>query len=322
MARGRRSPPDLIKINSFSMPGLGKGLGSLIPDNLKRGAANSVSSPSAGAPAGTPIQSVPVFEAPGERVLQLSPDKIKANRYQPRQVFNHREIEELSASIKQHGILQPLVVSPLPGGEYELIAGERRLRASKILDLKTVPAIVRKAEDQQRLELALIENIQRQDLNVIEEATAYKKLMDEFNLSQEQVAVKVGKSRPAVSNAIRVLGLPVEIRDAVSSQKISAGHARAIAGLNTAQDQIDLFRKIVSEQLNVRDVEREAKKMVVTKHLRKVSFDPITEDMMDNLRQALGTKVAIKKKGEQGTILINFYSEEELNNIVKKITEV
>lgn len=313
------------------MPGLGKGLSSLIPDNLKKKVGDSAVqavpvTPSKPISVSSPVQvkseivtsALPV----GEAVVQLPVDKIKSNRYQPRQHFGHAEIEELASSIKAHGILQPLVVTPSDSGTYELIAGERRLRAAKILDMATVPAIVRQAADQQRLELALIENIQRQDLNVVEEAQSYSQLVDEFNLTHDQVAERVGKSRSAVTNAMRILSLPEAIRTAVVQGKITAGHARSIASLNTAEDQMDLFQKIVSQHLNVREVEKQAKKLVVAKHLRRVKFDPILDDMTDSLRTALGTKVNIKKHGEEGTIMINFYSEEELNNLVKKITEV
>ncbi|MBI3626551.1 ParB/RepB/Spo0J family partition protein, partial [Candidatus Uhrbacteria bacterium] len=293
----------------------------LIPDNIKKktGVAPSALQAAPGQSPSFGVQPQAVGE-PGERILQIPLEKIHTNKFQPRQHFDHAEIEELAKSIKEHGILQPLTVTQ-EGDSYNLIAGERRLRAARFLELKTVPAIVRKAQDQQRLELALIENIQRQDLNLVEEAAAYLRLTEEFHLSHDDVAKRVGKSRATVTNALRILNLPQEIKDAVLNRKISPSHARSIAALLDPKDQLDLFHKIVNEHLNVREVEREAKKVVVEKHLRKVSFDPVVEDMIEQLRAALGTKVSISKKGERGSIMINFFSEEELNNIVKKITD-
>lgn len=293
------------------MPGLGRGLGSLIPNSQPRPAADS-----------NIKEGVPAAAYYSDKVFQIPVEKIISNRYQPREHFGHAEIEELAESIKAHGILQPLIVTPEQDNKHELIAGERRLRAARILDLKAVPAIVREARDQQRLELALIENIQRQDLNPIEEASAYRRLINEFNLSHDEVGERLGKSRAVISNTLRLLNLPEEIRTAVIESKITAGHARSIAGLPHLQDQLDLFHKIINEKLNVRDTELESKKVVITKHIRPVRFDPIVDDMVDALRLALGTKVAIKKHGDQGTIVVNFYSDEELNNLVKKISGV
>lgn len=304
--------------------GLGKGLNSLIPQNLKKGAPQPVASSGIlGSVTNSPQPPAHANEAvpSGERVVQLAVDKISSNKYQPRQLFNHSEIENLSNSIKEHGILQPLIVTSAGNGLYELIAGERRLRAARVVGLATVPAIIREASSQQKLELALIENIQRHDLNLVEEAVAYKRLVDEFSLSHDDVARRVGKSRSVVSNAMRILNLPEEVQMAVREGKISSSHARSIAALPDPKDQIDLFHRIINEHLNVRDVENAARKMVVQKHIRRVGFDPVVEDMVEHLRNALGTKVSIKKKGDSGSISINFFSDEELNNIVKKITE-
>jgi len=279
--------------------GLGKGLSSLIPLKISK----EIFSKDPGLSA-------------GERVVQAPIEKIKPNPHQPRADFDHESLEELINSIKEHGILQPLILAVI-GDNYQVIAGERRLRAAKFLEMKTVPAIVRDIKEQQKLEFALVENLQRKDLNPIEEAVAYQRLIDEFSLTQEAVAQRVGKSRSVVANTLRILTLPTEIQKALIRGKINYSAARVIVGL-PPPERMKFFEKVLKQDLTVRAVEGQARKVVVKSHLRKVK-DPNLAALEEKLQAALGTKVNIKKSGETGQIVIEFYSSEELNNIITKI---
>jgi len=281
--------------------GLGRGLGSLIPTSSEKkpmGEAGGKPKPS------------------GREIADIPIEDIVPNPEQPRESFSHEEMEELISSIKEHGILQPLIVSP-KDDKYEIVAGERRWRASKAAEMRTVPAIVRTVKEQQKLELAVIENVQRQDLNPIEEARAYKKLADEFNLTQEQVAKKVGKSRPQVANFIRLLELPLEIQEAVASGEIPYTQARTLLALDSPRAQMKLFRKIVRGKMTVRDTEESVS---TKKPKSKTVKDPNLSAREDDLRSALGTKVEIKKHADGGQIIIEYYSEEELDGIIKKLS--
>ncbi len=254
----------------------------------------------------------------GDRLLDIPIKNIRPNPKQPREDFGYEELEELIQSIKEHGILVPLVVSKIDDENYELIAGERRFRSAKILNLKTVPAIVRTVKEQEKLELALIENIQRKNLNSIEEARAFRQLMDEFNLTQEDVAKRVGKSRPAVANTVRLLNLPEEIQQAVRSGKIKESHARTLLSFENQADQLKYFRQILKNGMSVRETENIVRKA----HGRKGSFmDPNLTAKEEAMRSALGTKVEIKKTGRGGQVIIHFYSDEELGGIIKKISK-
>lgn len=285
--------------------GLGRGLSSLIPPKITKEAVSKID------------------QLGGERrILEIPVDKIQPNPLQPRTEFTHSDLEDLINSIKLYGVIQPLIVTDLGDGNYQLIAGERRLRASKIAGLAKAPVIVRKAEDQEKLELALIENIQRKNLNALEEAVAYQKLIDEFNLTQEEAAKRLGKSRTVITNALRLLTLPEEIQKAIIEDKITAGHARVIAGLQDPKEQLEFLKKIVRFGLNVRDTENVAKKVMVKTHTRTVGNDPASSERENKLREALGTKVNIKKSGKGGEIVINFYSTEELDGIIKKIAGI
>lgn len=287
------------------MSGLGRGLGSLIPN---KSSSDLVA---------TENRSL-LADDDTDRILHISVDQIDLNPSQPRQVFDHAELEELIASIKEHGIIQPLVVTK-QGTRYELIAGERRLRSSKVLNHKTVPCIVRDADEQEKLELALIENVQRQNLNPIEEAIAYQKLMDEFSLTQEEVAERVGKSRSGVANTVRLVSLPEAVQKALVDRKITGGHARVIASMETEKEQLDFLNQILQYNFTVRDAERESRK-VVKRQPRSSLRDPLMEAAKERLRAELGTKVAIKKKGGKGQIIINFYSDEEFQEVLDRIT--
>lgn len=254
-------------------------------------------------------------------IIDVPIGEIQSNRYQPRKFFAEKPLQELAASIKEHGILQPLVVVRGSGGGYELIAGERRLRASKIAGLKQVPVIIREASDLAKLELALIENIQRSDLNPIEEAEAYQKLNDEFGLTHEAIAKRMGKSRPVVSNAIRLLSLPVEIQQALAEGRITEGHAKVLMEIKDEAKRLTMFRQVLEQKLTISDTAKEVKKVEVNRHTRQISRDPNLSAYEDQLRQRLGTKVTIRRRGQNGgEIVIEYYGEEEFGDLMEKLT--
>lgn len=288
--------------------GLGRGLGSLIPskDSIEKQSAQKPSMALASKPVG--------------EIFELDVDLIKSNRHQPRKHFDEEDLNDLSASIREHGIIQPLVVVQDSDGTYELIAGERRLRASKMAGLKKVPIIKREADELDRLELALIENIQRSDLNPIEEGEAYQKLNDEFGLSHEEIGRRVGKSRPLISNAIRLLALPQEVQKAISERKITSAHGRLLLEMKDEKQQLEMLEKIISERLNISDTTREVRAVSKYRYIRKVRKDPNLDVYEQELRARLGTKVVIGKRGKKtGLITIEFYSEDEMRNIISKI---
>src|SRR5258708_987705 len=252
-------------------------------------------------------------------VQEIGIEKIVPNPYQPRKLFNEEQLRELADSIKEHGVIQPLVVNQTANG-YELVVGERRFRASQLAGLKKVPVIIKSGmQDQTKLEVALIENIQRQELNPIEEAMAYEKLMKMFGLTQEKVAQKVGKSRPAIANTVRLLHLPIEIQRAIIEGKISEGHALAILGLAGLERQLALYKIIVDQGLNVRQVEAKVRELMARPRMEAAGPDPKTMAIENELRTKLGTKVKIEKKGRGGKIMIEFFSEEELDELLGKI---
>lgn len=281
--------------------GLGKGLSSLIPPKIDKKIFAKDSEIIGGE----------------ETVINAVIGRIKANPHQPRSNFDHDSLEELTNSIKEHGILQPLILSPADNG-YQVIAGERRLRSAQILGLKTVPAIVRDMAEQQKLELALVENLQRKNLNPIEEAVAYQRLIDEFSLKQEEVARQVGKSRSVIANTLRLLTLPTEIQKALINNKINYSTARVIVGL-PPEERKKFFEKVLKQDLTVRAAEGMSRKVAVKRHFRK-SKDPNLVALEEKLQSSLGTKVTVKKSGETGQIVIEFYSEEELEEIISKIS--
>jgi ParB family chromosome partitioning protein len=286
--------------------GLGRGLGSLIPNKKLRVSVDS------------PIITSDDLLDSKEKIWELPVGNIVPNPHQPRQDFDALGLSDLEESIKEHGIIQPLIVTKIGDGSWQLIAGERRLRAAKSLGLKTVPAIVRDLNEQKKLELALIENLQRKNLNALEVASAYQKLMDQFNLSLADLSRKVGKSVQAISNTIRILNVHGQVKEAIISGKIFEGHARVLAGL-PEEDQLELLDRIINQKWNVREAEKGGREVVVKKHLRKLAFDPEVKAKEEELQKVLGTKVDIKKFGPTGQIIIKFFSEEELNEIYKKI---
>lgn len=292
--------------------GLGRGLASLIPPK---------NSPAAKKPALVPakVQS----EALQDDFLEVPIEKIASNPQQPRHDFDEKELQELAGSIKEHGIIQPLVAVKIAPDQYELVAGERRLKAAKMAGLKMVPVIVREESgEREKLELALVENIQRHDLNPLEEARAFKKLIEEFDLTQEDVAAKVGKSRSAVANKVRLLALPVEIQRALEAGRITEGHARSILAIENPEKQRALFDLILKENLTVRQAEDKVKEVTVGTHTRRLGSAGTSPFAIEEetLAARLGTKVAIKKSGNGGKIVIDFYSKEELDGILGKIS--
>lgn len=283
---------------------LGTGLSSLIPNKLNK--ENSVLSEEKKSPA-------------LNKVIEIPTEDIVPNPNQPRYYFDGDNLKELSESIKEHGVIQPILVTKIDAHKYELIAGERRLQATKLVKIKKIPAIIRSATNQEKLELALIENVQRHDLNSIEEAKAYQKLQTEFNLTQKEVAKKAGKSRSAIANIVRLLDLPIEIQRGIIKEKITEGHARAILGLENPEKQRALYELILKNNLTVRDTENKVREVTIHTHKRKIikQTDPQLQDLEDKIQQKLGTKVKIKKRGASGKITIDFFSEEEFDKIVK-----
>lgn len=251
-------------------------------------------------------------------VIEVDVNQIVANPQQPRLQFDDEKLESLAQSIKLHGIIQPLIVSK-KGNLYELIAGERRFQASQRIGLKKVPVIVREASELQKLELAIIENIQRHDLNPIEEGKAYQKLADEFQFSQEEVALKMGKSRSLVANKIRLLGLPVEIQKGLVEGKITEGHAKAILSLDNQEKQRALYELILKSNLTVRQVEEKTKEISVKPYTRSKNVDPETKKLEEELVGILGTKVRVNKSGDGGKIVIEYYSQEDLDSLLSKM---
>lgn len=282
--------------------GLGRGLGSLIPQK------NSDDQEK--------VKEI-IGSVAKDQVITVNPDLIVANPHQPRHTFNSGELDELKQSIEEHGIIQPLVVTHSEKG-YELIAGERRLRAARELKLRAVPIVVREANDQTKLELALIENIQREDLNAIELANAYKQLSEEFNLNQEQLAKKLGKSRPVITNTLRILQLPDVIQEALINGEITEGHAKILVGLDSERKQFELFNRIRTRRLTVDDTLLEARRMGGTKKAR-VLINHQDKDKEMQLRQFFGTKTEIKRVRKGGQVIIYFNNEEELEGIVDKV---
>lgn len=253
------------------------------------------------------------------KIEEIEVAKISPNPFQPRKVFEPNALKELAESIKEHGVIQPLVVTRTPVG-FEIVVGERRFRASQLAGMEKVPAIIKDAMvDQTKLEVALIENIQRQELNPIEEAQAYERLMKTFNMTQEQVAKKVGKSRPAVANTVRLLNLPAEVQRGVIEGKITEGHARALLGLIDPEKIRLLYKMAVEQGMNVRQVEFKVRELTVKKQMDAAAPDPKLMAMESELRGKLGTQVKIQRQGQGGKITIEFFSDEELAELVHKM---
>jgi ParB family chromosome partitioning protein len=284
--------------------GLGKGLGALIPELAEENQN---------------------FDAQ----LEVNIDDIQTNPYQPRKEFVDEKLNELAESIRIHGIIQPLLVREI-GNKYQLIAGERRLRAAKLVGLTEVPVVIREMTDQAMMEVALVENLQREDLNPIEEADAYQRLMNEFQLTQDEIAKKVGKSRPAIANTLRLLNLPAEIQTDLAQGTLTMGHARALLSLKTADEQKRIWTQIQVQELSVRETEEFIRQLntpqIVSRETKKQSAkstpvkDPNVTEIEDELQQVFGTKVIIKPTGSGGKIEIDYYSDEDFERICEKLT--
>lgn len=273
---------------------LGKGIGALIPEKETQ---------------------------PQDKILTLKLEQVKPSPLQPREDFDPQSLEELTNSIREKGIIQPILVRR-KGDHYELIAGERRFRAANLLNLKEIPAIVKEVEDMDSLELSLIENIQRQNLNPIEEGRAYQYLIDKFNMTQEGVSDVLGKSRVMVTNTLRLLKLPQEIQEELRKGRISFGHGRALLEINDTNRQRRLVQDVISKGLSVRELENLIKSQRPGAHkhsARPSNREPYVAVMEEELQHALATKVRINKQNKRGTIVIEFYSQEDLGRIVNKI---
>lgn len=272
--------------------GLGKGLGAIISSNV---------------------------EAESDQVTEASVTKIRPNPYQPRREFDAAALQELADSIKEHGIISPLIVRKSIKG-YELVAGERRLRAAKVAGLSKVPIIVKEYTDQQLMEIALIENLQREDLNPLEEAEAYEKLIQHYSYTQEELAKKLGKSRPHVSNILRLLHLPDKIKQLVAQGALSMGHARALIAVEDQELQWKLANETIAKGVSVRQLEELVQQLNVsreTKHKKPPKKDKALFQAEERLRNRLGTSVHIKKGNKKGKIEIEFFSQEDLERILE-----
>jgi len=283
--------------------GLGKGLESLIPTGGKN--APTV-------PTGTGVGGV----------QQVAVDAIQPNPRQPRIHFKEDDLAELAASIREHGVIQPLIVTAKLDGTFTLIAGERRWQAAQKAGLRTVPVITRQANNQELLEIALIENVQRSDLNSLEEAEAYRQLVEEFGLSHEAVAKRVGKSRVAVTNTLRLLGLPDVVKQALVDGRITEGHARALLALSTQKAQASAMQTVLNLSLSVRQTEELVRKLAGQKPIKakKPRRSADVDDVEKRLQHSLGTKVALKHGKKGGTVTIYYYSGEELDALLEKLT--
>lgn len=282
--------------------GLGKGLDALFMDNE-------------------------TVDSGGVVTLRLS--EIEPNRDQPRKIFSEEALNELADSIREHGVLQPLLVRPLPGGSYQLVAGERRWRASRMAGLQEVPVVIREMDEEQAMEIALIENLQREDLNAIEEATGYKQLMERYGMTQEQVAKRVGKSRPAIANALRLLNLPQKVMEMVGEGEVSPGHARALLAFDDQDRIVEIAQKVKSGKYSVRDIERMAKNQEEKKQKAGGRSEEAAwggkpaffTEMELAMSMEMGRKVKIIPNGEGGTLQIQFWDEEDLKALAEKVTK-
>jgi ParB family chromosome partitioning protein len=297
-------------------PGLGKGLDALLP--------REDAGPEQDGAAGLfrPGGNAAADERPGRALLSLSPDQLRANPGQPRKYFDEEELRELAASIREHGIISPIIVEADAGGGYIIAAGERRVRAARLAGLSEIPAILRNYSDEKRMEVALIENVQRADLNPIEEAAAYKNLMELTGLSQDEVAARVGKNRSTVANALRLLKLPPEVRASLENGAISPGHARAILSVNTVKSQLLLHKDLIAGGLSVREAEKRAAALNARgnnppdpKAAAPSRRAPEISAMEEKFIGRLGTRVVIEGDLNKGRIHIDYYSMEDLERL-------
>lgn len=282
----------------FQQKALGRGLASLIPPSVEKKTEN------------TPY-------------LLCEINRIVPNREQPRKLFAKEALDELADSIRENGIIQPLIVRKIEGDQFELVAGERRLKAARLVGLEQVPVVMMESDADHCLELALIENIQREDLNPIEEALAYKQLMDRYRYTQEECSKRVGKDRSSVANTVRLLNLSEEIRGYIIEGKVSMGHARALLGVEDEEMRLKLSRRVVQEELSVREIENWVRKLregvQVEKLVKTKQVDPQMSFLENEMTKILGTKVKIKIQGKKGKVIIDYYSQEDLDRIFNAV---
>ncbi|WII73027.1 ParB/RepB/Spo0J family partition protein [Bdellovibrio sp. 22V] len=329
---------DFAVESSNKKKGLGRGLGSLLggpaPAEIPTPKASTTS-----APAPTPVNNTTVAAPtpapvappvdPESKIWKVGIDKLSPGKYQPRTSFEKEPLQELSQSIKENGILQPIVARRTSSGKLEIVAGERRWRAAQLAGLHEVPVILKNYDDKQALELAIVENIQREDLNPIEEAEGYARLISEFKLSQQQVAEKVGKDRATVANAVRLLSLPEEVKSMITANDLSVGHAKVLLSLPEPKKQIEFAKKVVNEKIAVRKLEKMVQAVVkgnADEADESPSFDSnvtqrLISGLSDELQKMLGTKVNIDYSNSKGKISIHFYSDDELTNLVDRLKE-
>jgi ParB family chromosome partitioning protein len=299
-------------LNSNNKRGLGKGL-----DALLSSTTTGVKKDTTGI--AMPTTNIAMFS--GKTIVSLNVEDIVPNPRQPRHIFTEAALKELSASIKEHGVAQPLLVRK-KGDKYELIAGERRLRASKLAGLAKVPAVIKEMSDEESLEIAIIENVQREDLNAMDEAESYELLMQEFKLTQEQVAQKVGKARSSIANTLRLVELPKDIKESLRTGEITAGHARAILATGDTNAQLELWKKIINENMNVREAEKVSatvKKPAAPPKEKPAKPFTITT-LEQELTQKFSTKVEVAGNEEKGTIQIKYFSRDDLDRIYALIS--
>lgn len=324
-----------LSTDSKQKRGLGRGLGSLLGGTAAPAGAATASTVAPSAKASSSVTSTPVappkVEAPVAmstegKVWQVNIDKLRSGVYQPRKSFEKEPLQELAQSIKESGILSPIIVRKTPGGFFEIVAGERRWRAAQIAGLHEVPVLIRTFADKEALEMAIVENVQREDLNPIEEAEAYARLASEFHLSQVQIAEKVGKERATVANAIRLLGLPGELRTMVGEGRLSVGHAKVLLTLPDPKKQIEFAKKVADDKVTVRKLEKMVASAISgdveeTESSSNQTMNQLVSALGDELQKMFGTKVQIDYSGGKGQIRIHYYSNEELNEIVDKLKE-
>ncbi len=290
--------------------GLGKGLDSLIPEGkIKVGTVNNVEK---------------ALISEDDAVIKIGINKVEPDRNQPRKSFNEDELNELADSIRAHGIFQPLLVQKRDD-YYEIVAGERRWRAAKIAELKEVPCIVKEFTEQEKVTIQLIENIQRSDLNPIDEAKAYRRLIDDFNMTQDELAESVGKNRTTITNSMRLLNLTDDVQEMLVDEKLTPGHARALLTISDNDEQIRIANQVFDEKMTVRDTEKLVKTLGKPKKKKKMTPEAlqlIYRQLEDRIREKIGAKVEIKPADEKkGRIEIEYFSQDELEGIVEKITK-
>lgn len=284
---------------------LGKGLSALIPKRIE------------------PENNT---DKPMKRIIDIDIQQVHPSSYQPRQEFDAEKLQDLANSIREKGVIQPIVVRRNQQGRYELIAGERRWRAANLLKLNKIPAIIKDVDDEESMQLSLIENIQREDLNPVEQAQAYKKLIDKFGFTQERIAQTMGKARVTITNILRILKLPDEIREALKNNQLSFGHARALLEIENCQEQLAMAEKIIASEISVRELEnllKHRRSGQGPRHIKRSAeaygLEPFIRNIEEHLQRVLGTKVRIHRARKRGRIEIEFYSHEDLERIVEVI---